>query len=99
MSLKGLDFFVTDSGEENVVRCHVCGTECNSRRNVIAPTGWIAGLAGLRRRHDRFDCPHAGRPWHERALRLRRAIDDCPSESVRQLMLDDLGALLQERLT
>ena len=97
MSLKGLDYFLTSPGEKKVVRCRVCGTECNVRRNVNEPTGWMAGIAGRRKRHDRFDCPHAGQPWHERALKLRQAIDDCPSESVRKLMLDDLGFMLQER--
>ena len=97
MSLKGYDVFVTSPAEAARLRCRVCGAECRAQRNVDGPTGWTAGMAGLHKRHDRFDCPHSGRPWHEQALKLRQAVDHCPSESLRRLMLDDLGLLLQTR--
>ncbi len=96
MPTKGYDFFITDPGTEQTIRCHVCNTECDAKRNVYGPTSFATAMAKNFRLHDMFVCPHADTAWHEQALRLVRAIEETPSKRVAQLMQQDLEDLLGE---
>ncbi len=89
MGFKGYDFFVTEPNAVAQQRCRVCGSVCLAERRIEGATGWIAGLAGITRVHDRFTCPHAGAEWHRQALLLAREEDRTASNRVRALIRAD----------
>ena len=96
MPKKGYDYFVAEvySGEDRV--CLVCGTECRASRNVYGPTGFVSAMLKRSTRHDRFECPHTDEEWHQKALRLKIAINETPSMRIAELMKGDLEDLLPE---
>jgi hypothetical protein len=96
MPTQGYDFFIMDPGVETEKSCRVCSTVCEPRRNVYGPTNVASAIATDFRFHDIFVCPHAGQPWHDRALRLVAAIDDTPSKRIAALMALDLDDILKE---
>jgi hypothetical protein len=94
--LKNYDFFSTEPGSSEELNCSVCGTKCDIERNIYGPSGWIAAMGKVSSYHDIFTCPHAGKEWHEQALKLVLVIEETPSKRVLELMRLDLGDLLSE---
>ncbi|MBL8683566.1 MAG: hypothetical protein JNK05_30630 [Myxococcales bacterium] len=78
--------------------CHICSAPCVITRGVIGPTCFASAIAKRATLHDRIRCPHSGREWHNRAVRLRRAIDDTPSKRVAALIQQDLETTLRDGL-
>lgn len=75
-----------------------CGWEMAIFHNekVYGAASFAAAVGKKYDLHDVFVCPHAGREWHERALRLVLAIEETPSKRVAELMRLDLADLLAE---
>lgn len=94
MGHKGYDVFFTEPGTASSVRCGVCGRTLTAQRDRLGPTSTAEGMAGRRRRHDLFQCPHTEEPWHREALALVQAIEETPSRRVAGLMKQDLAELL-----
>ena len=86
-------------GELTEAWCHVCGTRCTIRRNVMGPTCFAEAMGGLKQLHDTVTCPHSGADWHNHAVRLRAAIHETPSARVAALISADLADVLTGGLT
>lgn len=95
----GLSFGDPGAGPDGEQRwCGVCGTECVIQRNVNGPTSWAGAMAGHKRLHDVFQCPHYGSEWHNLSLRLIHEMRDTASERLRALIEADLDELVAENL-
>jgi len=92
---KGWDAIFPNVGELDSWDCRVCGTACVVCRNIVGQTN---PYGSHDRPHDSFCCPNAGEVWHTQVLRIRQAIDDMPSPSVKALMEQDVAALLKGRV-
>ena len=55
-----------------------------------------AAMAKLSVLHDCHSCPRSQEPWHDKALKLVRAIDENPSPSLKAIMRKDLDDLLAQ---
>ena len=88
-------FYVTPRSAEEM-RCRVCGAKCNVRRDVYGPENFVHAIGKINDLWDVFTCPHAGKGWHEQALRLSMAIEETPSKRVAALMQQDLEDILKE---
>ncbi len=94
--MKGYDNFYEKPGEVQEQTCQVCGSLCEVKREQMGPTGWVEAMAKRTHLHDYFHCPHSGKEWHERALKIVLAIEETPSKRVAALMQQDLVDLLTE---
>ena len=96
--LKNYDVFFREPGTVDEIRCRVCGTKCNVKRNEYGPTCYAAAVGGLSTYHDLFTCPHSKKRWHELALDLVEAIDETPSRTLARLMKLDLKRILRKKI-
>lgn len=87
---KGIDSFDYKPGEVNVMWCQACGAVCEVDRNVMGPTGYAEAMGRRGHLHDYFYCPNSGRPWHDQAVELLEALEETPSNSLKQLIRKDL---------
>ncbi len=58
-------------GTVDKVNCGVCGAQMKVRRNVLGPISRAMAMAGKKRRHDSFACPHVKRNWHQKIYLLK----------------------------
>ena len=91
----GYELFTPDPGTVEEMHCRVCNSKCLVRRNMYGPTGFTMAMARRQRHHDLFYCPHAKQDWHEKAVKLFRAIEEMPSRRLAELMHKDLDDLLE----
>ena len=96
--LKNYDVFFREPGTVDEIRCRVCGTKCNVKRNEYGPTCYASAVGGFSRLHDLFTCPHAEKRWHELALDLVETIDETPSRTLARLMKLDLKRILRRKI-
>lgn len=96
MYRSGFDYFTASPYENSQRICPVCGTRCDVRRGVMGPTCLADAVFRRSRLHDEHACPHAGQPWHDRAVSLQQEIERCPSPRVSKLVRQDLDDLLAE---
>jgi hypothetical protein len=87
-----------DPGTGEVRLCGVCGTKCVVERNVNGPTSWAGAMAGHKRLHDVFKCPHYDFEWHKTAYRLAKEMVATASKRLRALIEADLDELVAENL-
>jgi hypothetical protein len=92
----GYEIFYTDPGKAADMRCRVCGSVCTVKRNVYTPANFEMALNKVSDLYDVFTCPHAGKGWHEQAVRLLLAIEETPSKRLAGLMKLDLKDILEE---
>jgi hypothetical protein len=93
MYTKDLDVYFRPPGVVQQMSCRVCGTVCAVTRGVRGPTCYAEALARRSKLHDRFECPHAGEPWHEQASSLCSAITAQPSRRLANVMRQELLVL------
>ena len=96
--MKDYDLFFRDPDTIDEIRCRVCGTKCNVKRNEYGPTCYAAAVGGLSTFHDLFTCPHSKKRWHELVLDLVEAIDETPSRTLARLMKLDLKRILRKKI-
>lgn len=87
-----------DPGTDPDECCGVCGTKCTVERNVNGPTSWAGAMAGHKRLHDVFRCPHHNSEWHRLAYRLAKEYVNTVSKRLRALIEADLDELVAENL-
>ena len=92
----GYERFYVTPGTAEEMRCRVCGSKCNARREVSGPHDFISAASRASDLWDVFSCPHGGKAWHEKAVELAVAIDETPSKRLAALMRQDLEDLLRE---
>lgn len=95
---KGYDVFYTKSSAIVEIKCRVCGTTCDVKRNDTGPTGSISVMSGNHTPHDLFRCPNIGKNWHNEAVKLAKAIEDTPGKSIAAGMNKDLQDVLQQHI-
>jgi hypothetical protein len=98
MGYKGYDLFFTAPGEVGEMACKVCRTTCTVHRDRYGPTGFVAAMGGLNRKHDLFECPNKELRWHEQALRLVIELEKTPSRRLAALMKKDLEEILRTKV-
>lgn len=87
-----------DPGTTETRCCGVCGSVCVIERAINGPTNWASALAGDKRLHYVFRCPHYGSEWHNLALRLVHEMRDTASTRIRTLIEADLDDLVDANL-
>lgn len=97
MCKTGYDCFFANPGKETEMKCKVCGTICIVTKDMFGPTSWASALGKKYSKHDRFKCPHIGKEWHKKALKLFEEIEKCPSRRLSELMKVDLQEILMEK--
>ena len=96
---KGIDVFFFDPGVKKEIKCLVCHTKCDVKRNILGATGFGEAMANHQHRHDRFDCPHSNKKWHQQAIALFEEIRDTSSQSLASIMKKDLENILFENIS
>jgi hypothetical protein len=96
MAHKNFEIFQTAPDTVEEMFCRVCDTRCNVERSIIDSTCFVEAMAKRGHWHDRFECPHIGKQWHEQALKLCLEIDRTPSKRLAELMRRDLNDILVE---
>ena len=92
----GYEVFYAKPGSVDEEFCTICGSKCEVTRNAYGPSSYAGAMARRFDLHDVFVCPHAGKEWHEQAVRLALAIEETPSKRVAELMRQDLRELVAE---
>lgn len=92
----GYERFYVTAQTVDAMRCRVCGTNCQVRREVHGPHDFVMTASRVHDVWDVFTCPHSGKVWHDKAVELAVAIDETPSKRVAALMREDLEDLLRE---
>jgi hypothetical protein len=92
----GFEIFYTTPRQVDEMFCRVCGSLCEVKRDVYEPANFGMAQANISDLYDVFSCPHAGKSWHDKALKLVLAIQETPSKKMADLMLQDLKDLLKE---
>lgn len=96
MATREEGYWSTKPGELERMDCHVCGAACEITRDVFGPTGFAEAMAKRGHWHDRVDCPHSGRVWHNSVYRLKNKIAATPSKRLAALMKLDVDDILRE---
>lgn len=65
---------IAPCGTVDSARCEVCGSPMLVERDRLGPTCWGDAVAGIKRPHDFFICPHHDKPWHERLESVHPAV-------------------------
>jgi hypothetical protein len=55
-------------------------------------------MAKLAHEHDVFTCPHSGKDWHKKAVRLHAEMWATESGGIREIIKKDLGKTLKNGL-
>ena len=78
----GYEVFYTTPGKVSEMRCRVCGSICEVKRDVYGPSNFIEAISKVNDLYDLFTCPNTHQTWHEKALRLVLAT---PSKKLRKI--------------
>ncbi len=97
MLLKGTQYLHTKPGEKAELKCPVCGTKCEVKRNCYGPTCYAEAISKRGHLHDRFTCSHGRTLWHQHARELIDQKRDCASRRLRELIELDLVETLATR--
>lgn len=92
-----IDYAYPDPGKYESLKCGICETEMNVRRNLHGPTSYGAAMAKKGRDHDAFRCPHIDEDWHIQAKALRRAARETPSATLAGVFLQEMAQICQTR--
>lgn len=95
-TVKELTFFIRKPGTSESIRCGACGSICDVRRDALGPTCFAEAMAGRSRLHDVFECPHIGKPWHDRCLIMHAAWKHIGDWSLAETAREELFALVEE---
>lgn len=98
MPRKGYDVFYGDPDSTQEKTCLVCGSLCGVTRNAQGATGFAEAMSRQTHVHDRFQCLHSGKPWHDLAEQLVLEIENTASKRLQALINEDLQDLLKENL-
>jgi hypothetical protein len=95
MGMKGMDVFFEDPGVVKEYKCRVCETICEVERNRLGPTGFCEAMAGLKSHHDRFECPHSDKEWHEKARDILSEAERTSSLMLSSLLKKEVKQIVQ----
>jgi hypothetical protein len=92
--------FTPDAGkvpEGTVIKCGVCGTQMKEKRDCLGARSYAASLAGIKEKHDFFDCPHRGDDWHKQVVKLREGALYSFSAKLAAIYLEEAEEVLKAR--
>ena len=89
--------FTPDPGTKVKMRCGICDSIMDVKRNKYGPRSWAAAMAGHKSAYDEFTCPHAGKDWHEQARLLKAEIEETASAVMADMMRLELFDIIQRR--
>ncbi len=92
----GFEIFYTTPQQVDEMSCRVCGAVCDVKRDVYEPANFLMAQSKISDLYDVFSCPNAGKPWHEKALKLALEIAKTTSKRLADLIQQDLDDLLKE---
>lgn len=67
----GYDIFTPDPGACGSMQCQACGANMDVKRNAYGPRSFASAVSGHRVVYDEFTCPNAGKPWHDKVIKMR----------------------------
>ena len=97
MYTPGWDFFTPDLGTVESMKCKVCKTKMDVKKNVDTATSYVERLSGISREVDIFTCPHSEENWHQQAMALRKFVSDTPSATLAMLVQRELDNVLKNK--
>jgi len=90
MRFIGVTVFITEPGEYEELRCSVCGSICDVKRNVMGPRCFAEAVGKRQGLHDKFECPHVEEDWHEDCFDLSEQCMEMSSPTLRAMIGKDL---------
>lgn len=95
---KHYNSFHRESGAVDEMNCGVCGSVCDVKRGEIGPTSWTGAMAGSKKLHDLFTCPHNDEQWHWETLAMIQELYDTSSPSLRAIIQQDIDDAVYDGL-
>ncbi len=90
MRFIGSTVFITKPGEYKELRCAVCGSICNVKRNVMGPRCYAEAVGKREGLHDKYECPHVEEDWHEECFDLSSQCRGMSGPTLRWIAAKDL---------
>ena len=94
--VRELTLFIRRPGKFESIRCGACGSVCNVERGAMGPTCFADAVAKKSREHDRFECPHSGKAWHDRCLIFHSAWKHIDEWELTEVAREELLAIVRE---
>lgn len=89
MRFIGYSIFITKPGEYEELRCAVCGSICNVKRNVMGPRCYAEAVGKREGLHDKYECPHVEEDWHEECFDLSLELRETHSPTLKVIVRRD----------
>jgi hypothetical protein len=91
MYTTGIDVFaIVPRAHQEKMFCRACQSECDVKRDQYGAISWAGSMARTSHKHDLFTCPHAGKDWHNTAVRLLQEMEATASDRLHNIMALDL---------
>lgn len=94
---RGWDCFMPDPGEHLELRCRVCDSNMDVKRDVNGATSWVSAIAGSKKLHDSFTCPNSGLGWHKQVLALKKEAQMSVSRTISSTLLAEAELIIAEK--
>jgi len=91
------DWYEPDAGKVEDAFCGICGDKMDVSRNNGPSGGFAGAMAGHNRKYDVFSCPNRRLAWHLQAKLLKREIEKTPSNTLAEVMQEELDGILKDR--
>jgi len=91
------EVYCPDPGTVESADCGICETKMDVTRDAYGPTSSLMGMAGRKRKHDFFHCPHRKEKWHIQVKQLKEAARKTPSKTFEDIYLTEVAEILKTR--
>lgn len=89
--------YTPDSGECEEATCDICQTKMDVERNQVGARTFAGAMGGHKEVYDRFLCPNIEADWHKQIVALRKFIDDIPSQSLSDIIEEEIKSILKKK--
>lgn len=93
-----IEEFFPDAGTIVGMKCEVCGSNMDVKRDECGPTTWAMSVTNSLRKYDHFYCPHIKEAWHKHARELRMEQASTKSPSLKEIFEKDIQILMRANL-
>lgn len=90
----GYDYFTPEPNKWIYKTCNVCNGLMTVERNCSGPTSSVEAMSGGKHNYDKFTCSNSGKDWHTQAIYLIKEIQRTPSETISDLLREELDQIL-----
>jgi len=94
----GLTVFNTAVDAKEEMKCNVCGSSCEVKRNVFWYKDFGSAMAKKKTRFDQFSCPHAEEEWHQKLEKIVKQKRENQSTKIDQMLQEEIEEIKAEHL-